>query len=115
MDRDCVIDRMNTESFYGGLLGIPKLIQELGCFGIDARDFNGDSESVEQLLIQLQRISKLHWHPSDSRRISDMMQTLIYALSVDKYIEDSVQVESEELNLFLGSFKIRNSVEVSNG
>lgn len=115
MDRDYVIDRMDATSFYGGLLSIKELIQELGHFGIDARGFDGDAEVSEQLLIRLQRISKLHWHPSESRRIGDMMQTLLYTRTVSNYIEDSVQAESEELDLFLGSFKIRKNVEVRNG
>ena len=40
---------------------------------------------------------------------------LLYTRTVSNYIEDSVRAESEELDLFLGSFKIRKNVEVRNG
>lgn len=115
MDRDYVIDSISAASFYGGLLSRCELIHILGRFGITTCNDKGDYKEPEQLLIELQRISKLHWHPSDSRQIGDAMQTLIYSLSVNKYIEDSVQAESEELDLFLGSFKIRKNVEVQYG
>lgn len=112
MDRNYDTDSINAASFYGGLLSKYELVHTLGRFGITTCNDKGDYKEPEQLLIEPQRISRLHWHPSDSRQIGDAMQTLIYALSVNRYIEDSVQAESEELDLFLGSFKIRNSVGV---
>lgn len=112
MDRGYAIDSINTTGFYGDLLSRYELQHTLERFAITIRNDNGYYKEPEQLLTELQRISRLHWHPSDSRQIGDAMQTLTYILSVNRCIEDLTQAESEELDLFLESFKIRNSVGV---
>ena len=112
MNRDYDIDNINATSFYGGLLDRYELVHVLNRFGVKTCNDKGNYKEPEQLLRELQRISRLHYHPSASRQISDAMQTLIYIIFVNNYIEDSAQAESEELDLFLGSFKIRNSVGV---
>lgn len=107
MDRDYDIGRFTTNSFYGNIMSKEELADILTYFNIRVFDADGSQRKTADLIRDLQELSRRTGSISTTRRIGDAMQSLVYSLTAEFEMFEPDDTTGEELDVFLGSFKIK--------
>lgn len=106
MDRDCDIGRLTYEEFYGDMLSQDSVIKTLAAFNVPLYDSHGNFRETTELINELFQIRRATTSFRNTRRIGDVIMTLINAEEVKNNLSLTEEEPSVELDSFLGTFKI---------